>query len=87
MNDKYLVIVPTYNEKDNISDLIEAILEQSDKIDILVVDDNSPDQTAVLVEKLPRFNERIFLLKRKEKLGLGTAYLAGFGWSLEKNYD
>lgn len=84
---KYLVVIPTYNEKENITKIIPDVLMQDEKIDILVVDDNSPDKTADLVEKLAGFGKRIFILKRKGKLGLGTAYMDGFTWAIKNNYS
>lgn len=83
-----LVIVPTYNEKENISAIIEAILAQEKAFDILVVDDSSPDGTGELVKTAQKqFGDRVLLLERKEKSGLGTAYIAGFEYALEKGYD
>ncbi len=85
---KYLVIIPTYNEAMNIEKLIDKILKQSEDIDILVVDDNSPDGTASIVEKIMVKNKKVNLLKREKKSGLGRAYVAGFKWALEKEiYD
>jgi len=83
-----LVVMPTYNETENISRIIPEVLRQSPQIDILVVDDNSPDGTAQQVEELQKKNgNRIYLIKRPEKMGLGTAYVAGFKFALEKDYD
>lgn len=84
---KYLVIIPTYDEAQNITKIVPDVLVQDDRIDVLVVDDNSPDGTADLVEKLAGFGKRIFILKRKGKLGLGTAYMEGFNWAIKNNYD
>ncbi|MGC8769899.1 MAG: polyprenol monophosphomannose synthase [Brevinematia bacterium] len=85
---KYLVIIPTYNEAMNIEKLIDKVLKQSDDIDILVVDDNSPDGTANIVENIMKNNKKVNLLKREKKSGLGRAYVAGFKWALEKEiYD
>jgi len=85
---KYLVIIPTYNEAMNIEKLIDKVLRQSDDIDILVVDDNSPDGTANIVENIMKNNKKVNLLKREKKSGLGRAYVAGFKWALEKEiYD
>ncbi len=82
-----LVIIPTYNEKENIVSIIEAVLTLSKDFDILVVDDGSPDGTAELVKDLQRIHQdKLFLLERKGKLGLGTAYIAGFRWGLERGY-
>ncbi|MCX7821371.1 MAG: polyprenol monophosphomannose synthase [Brevinematales bacterium] len=85
---KYLVIIPTYNEAMNIEKLIEKVLKQSNDIDVLVVDDNSPDGTANIVEKIMEKNKRVNLLKREKKSGLGRAYVTGFKWALQKGvYD
>ena len=83
-----LVIIPTYNEKENIEAIIRAVFNQKYPFDILIVDDNSPDGTAKIVTKLQNeFKNRLFLEVRKEKSGLGTAYIHGFKWALQKNYD
>jgi dolichol-phosphate mannosyltransferase len=81
---KAMVIIPTYNEKENITRLIPEVLKQHQDIEILVVDDNSPDGTGDLVEQVSRENPRVHLLRRAGKMGLGTAYLAGFRYSLER---
>ncbi len=83
-----VVIIPTYNEIENIDVIIRAVFNQDKAFDILVVDDNSPDLTALKVKELQRdFPEQLFLEIRKEKSGLGTAYIHGFKWCLEKGYD
>ena len=82
-----LVIIPTYNEKDNIERLIPKVLAKSEELDLLVVDDNSPDKTFQLVENIARDNPSVSLIKRKGKLGLGSAYVAGFKYAIEKGYD
>lgn len=82
-----LVILPTYNEKDNVIVLSEGVLAESDKVEILVVDDASPDGTGDLVERAGEGEPRLHLLRRAGKLGLGTAYLAGFRYGLEEGYD
>ncbi len=82
-----LVIVPTYNERDNVSRIVPLILEQDPRIDVLVVDDGSPDGTGEVVESMLAGSERIHLLERASKMGLGTAYLAGFRWAIERHYD
>jgi dolichol-phosphate mannosyltransferase len=87
MAEKALVIIPTYNEKDNAPGIIEAVLAQSPIVEVLVVDDNSPDGTGNLVEELAKKNPRIHLFRRAGKLGLGTAYIAGFKWGLERGFD
>lgn len=82
-----LVIIPTYNEKSNISDIIHAVLALGPQFHILVVDDNSPDGTAYVVEEIQKENSsQVFLLNRSKKMGLGTAYVSGFKWALERNY-
>ena len=83
-----LVIIPTYNEVENVSLMIETIFSISEEAHILIVDDSSPDGTAQKVKVLQnQYNEKLFLLERKEKRGLGTAYIAGFQWGLTKSYD
>lgn len=81
-----LVIIPTYNEIENISQIIEAVLELPECFHVLIVDDNSPDGTATVVEKLQEQYDNLHLLKRKEKNGLGTAYVDGFKWALAREY-
>ena len=88
MKKKSIVIVPTYNEILNIEKLIFSIMNVKNNFDVLVVDDNSPDKTFVKVSKLrEKFNNRLFLLLRKKKEGLGKAYLEGFNWAIKKKYD
>lgn len=87
MAERALVIVPTYNEAANIGQLIPRVLEQDSRIEVLVVDDNSPDGTADLVEAIARTEPRVHLLRRPGKTGLGTAYLTGFRWALDRGYD
>jgi dolichol-phosphate mannosyltransferase len=82
-----LVILPTYNEKENIEKLVKEILAQNLPLDILVVDDNSPDGTGQLVEDLRKLIPQLFILHREKKEGLGRAYIAGFKWALAKSYD
>lgn len=83
-----VVIIPTYNEIENIEAIIKAVFSQSDFVNILIVDDNSPDLTALKVKELQKeFPERLFLEVRKEKSGLGTAYIHGFKWALKKHYE
>ena len=84
---KSLVIIPTYNEKENISLIVPEVLSQHECIEILVVDDNSPDKTGDIVEKMSATNGRIHLLRRAGKMGLGSAYVAGFKWALERDYQ
>jgi dolichol-phosphate mannosyltransferase len=82
-----LVIIPTYNEKENIEAIIRAVFSQEKQFDILVVDDNSPDGTWKIVTNLQQEFSNLFLEVRKEKNGLGTAYIHGFKWAISKNYD
>lgn len=82
-----LVIIPTYNERENISSIIKTVFELEGNFHVLIIDDGSPDGTATLVKELiPVYNGRLFLEERKGKLGLGTAYIHGFRWALEKGY-
>ncbi len=82
-----LVIIPTYNEIENIRDILETVMKYPDNFDVLVIDDNSPDGTAAAVrEMMEKFPGRIFLEERTGKLGLGTAYIHGFKWALERDY-
>jgi dolichol-phosphate mannosyltransferase len=85
--DRALVIVPTYNERENILKLIDAVLAQSPTIDVLVVDDGSPDGTGALVDEHAAVDPRVHIIHRERKLGLGTAYVAGFRWALERPYE
>lgn len=84
-----LVIIPTYNEIENIGDLIHKVFSLPVFFHILVVDDNSPDGTAALVKKLKseEFDDRLFILEREEKQGLGTAYISGFKWAIAQGYQ
>ena len=85
---KALVIIPTYNEKENISDIIDTVLALGQPFDVLVVDDNSPDGTADIVkQKIKDNSDSVQILERKGKHGLGTAYIAGFKWAIEKEYE
>jgi dolichol-phosphate mannosyltransferase len=85
--DRALVIVPTYNERFNIARLFPAILAQDASLEILVVDDGSPDGTGAIVDAIAATNPRVHVIHREGKLGLGTAYIAGFRWALERKYD
>lgn len=87
MSDRALVIIPTYNEKSNIGRLIVEVLEKDYRLDILVIDDASPDGTAEVVKAIVAQNPRVNLMERPGKLGLGTAYIAGFKWALERPYE
>ncbi|MGN0068953.1 MAG: polyprenol monophosphomannose synthase [Prevotella sp.] len=84
-----IVIIPTYNEKENIENIIRAVFALPKAFHILVIDDGSPDGTAGIVEQLMQgeFTDRLFLLRRAGKLGLGTAYITGFKWALDRDYD
>ncbi len=82
-----LVIIPTYNEMENLPRIVPAVLNQDDRISILIVDDNSPDGTGKLADEMAQDNPSIHVLHRPEKAGLGKAYLAGFKWALEHDYD
>ena len=80
-----VVIIPTYNERENVSDIIDAVLRQPVRMDVLIIDDGSPDGTANIVrEKMAANPGRVHLVERQGKLGLGTAYIAGFRWALER---
>jgi len=87
MTEKSLVIIPTYNELENLPRLIPEVLSQDESIHILIVDDGSPDGTGNFIEDEMKKNDRIHLLKREKKMGLGTAYIAGFKYALQNNYD
>lgn len=83
-----VVIIPTYNEIENIRRMLDVVMALPDGFDVLVIDDNSPDGTAAAVrEKMSEYSGRIHLLEREGKLGLGTAYIMGFNWTVEKGYD
>ncbi len=82
----YLVILPTFNEAANIERIVPQILNQDRRIDVLIVDDDSPDGTGKLADNLAADNSNVFVLHRKGKLGLGSAYLEGFGWGLKREY-
>lgn len=83
-----IVIIPTYNEKENIENIIRAIFGLEKEFDILVIDDGSPDGTADIVKRMqPEFSNRLFIVERQGKLGLGTAYICGFKWAIAHQYD
>jgi len=83
-----IVIIPTYNEIENIENIIRAVLGLEKDFHVLIIDDGSPDGTAGIVKQLQEeFPERLFLIEREGKLGLGTAYICGFKWSIEQGYD
>jgi dolichol-phosphate mannosyltransferase len=87
VTERALVIVPTYNELSNLGQIVPDILAQDERIEILVVDDNSPDGTGELADELAKENPRIHTIHREGKQGLGTAYIAGFRWALERDYE
>ena len=87
MSQKKLVIVPTYNERENLPPLIEKLMALPVPVEALVVDDNSPDGTGQIADGIAAKNPRVHVLHRKEKDGLGRAYCAGFGWALARNYE
>ena len=86
LTDRGLVIVPTYNERENVARIIEATLAQDPRLSVLIVDDGSPDGTGAIVDALAISNDRVHALHREKKMGLGTAYLAGFKWAIERDY-
>ncbi|NDW09268.1 polyprenol monophosphomannose synthase [Dysgonomonas sp. 520] len=83
-----LVIIPTYNEKENIENIIKVVFSLPKKFHVLIIDDGSPDGTAQIVKNLQKeFSDSLFMIEREGKLGLGTAYIAGFKWALSKEYE
>jgi len=87
MAERALVAIPTYNEAANLPNLVPQILAQDPRLEVLVVDDNSPDGTGRLADELSRTDRRVHVLHREGKLGLGTAYITAFRWALERGYD
>jgi dolichol-phosphate mannosyltransferase len=87
LSDRTLVIIPTYNERDNITRIIPAVLAQHPSIDVLIVDDGSPDGTGEIADGIAETNPRVHAIHRAGKLGLGTAYVAGFRWALERDFQ
>jgi dolichol-phosphate mannosyltransferase len=87
MNDKTLVIVPTYNERENLPRLVERIILQPALVDLLIVDGNSPDGTGQLADEIAANNPRVHVFHEKEKAGLGRAYCAAFQWALQRDYE
>jgi dolichol-phosphate mannosyltransferase len=87
MRERGLVVIPTYNEIANLPLVVEQVLVQDSRLEILVVDDHSPDGTGQLAEALAQKEPRVHVLHRETKLGLGTAYITGFKWALERGYD
>ena len=86
MAERGLVIIPTYNERNNIARLIDQVLARDDRLDVLVVDDGSPDGTGAVVDGIKATNPRVDVIHRERKLGLGTAYRTGFKWALARDY-
>jgi dolichol-phosphate mannosyltransferase len=87
MSQKTLVIVPTYNERDNLPPLTQRLMALPESVDMLVVDDNSPDGTGRVADEIAAGNPRVHVLHRQEKDGLGRAYCAGFAWALQRDYE
>ena len=88
MQSDSVIIIPTYNEKENIGNMINALMELEHEFDVLVVDDGSPDGTAAIVKSMMEvFPGRVHIIERSGKLGLGTAYIAGFKWALKQGYE
>lgn len=88
MEDRKIVIIPTYNERENIENIIRKVFSLEGGYDILIIDDGSPDGTAGIVKRLQQeFPERLHMIERPGKMGLGTAYITGFKWSIDKGYD
>jgi len=86
MSERFLVCVPTYNERNNLPLIVPAILEQDARLDVLVVDDSSPDGTGEIADEMAAADPRVHVLHRASKEGLGRAYLAGFEWALKRDY-
>ena len=84
--ERALVIIPTYNERENITRIIDLVLYQDPSIDVLIIDDSSPDGTGQLADEIAAINPRVNVIHRPSKMGLGTAYLAGFKWALQRSY-
>ncbi len=87
MPERALVVIPTYNEASNVAQLVLQVLEQDPRLEVLIVDDGSPDGTGQIADDMARANPRVHALHRQAKLGLGTAYITGFKWALERGYD
>jgi len=85
--ERALVVIPTYNERENIARIVDAVLGQDSRLELLIVDDGSPDGTADIVKGIIARNPRVHILERAKKLGLGTAYLAGFTWALTQDFN
>ncbi len=86
MTERALVIIPTYNEAGNVPQIVPRVLEQDPRLEVLIVDDNSPDGTGAVADRLAAENPRVHVLHREGKKGLGRAYVAGFRWALERDY-
>ena len=84
--ERALVIIPTYNERENVTRIIDLVLYQDPSIDVLIIDDGSPDGTGQLADEIAAINPRVNVIHRPSKMGLGTAYVAGFKWALERAY-
>lgn len=82
-----LIIFPTYNERENIEKIVHAVLPLDPRINVLIVDDNSPDGTGDIADRLSKSEDKVFVLHREEKQGLGKAYIAGFKWAIENKFD
>ncbi len=87
MPERALVVIPTYNEAINLPQIVPQVLSQDPRLQVLIVDDNSPDGTGRIADELARTNPRVHALHREGKLGLGTAYITGFTWALNEGYD
>ena len=87
MPERALVVIPTYNEAPNVLNIVPQVLSQDPRLEVLVVDDNSPDGTGQMADELSAKNSRVHVIHREGKLGLGTAYIRGFKWALERGYD
>ncbi|MCG8411368.1 MAG: polyprenol monophosphomannose synthase [Bacteroidales bacterium] len=88
MTSKNLVIIPTYNEKENIEKMIHSVFSLKENFELLIIEDNSPDGTAQIIKSLQnQYKDRLHIIERKGKLGLGTAYITGFKWALKNHYD
>ena len=86
-SDRTLIVLPTYNERDNLPQIVPRVLSKDPGIHVLIVDDNSPDGTGEVADELAARDERVHVMHRPGKLGLGTAYIAGFKWALERDYE
>ncbi len=87
MPERALIVIPTYNEAVNLPQIVPQVLSQDPRLEVLVVDDGSPDGTGRIADEMARTNSRVHALHRPAKLGLGTAYITGFKWALERGYD